>query len=200
MPLHTAYTKIHKKVLRATEELFRSRPWSGTDEDICARWQAWADKACDAYGIPHVDVELTTAHEEWLGWYLPDTRAIMMRKWSLITFWHEFRHHMQYSMNLQYPSREWFEADAQAWACSLYHTVRPGAFRRAVASGKVWGVETEDLGPENAVQGPVAPDCELPSEQREAFEQLAESLLESLDPEEDLAALLDELNNSDGAV
>jgi hypothetical protein len=200
MALHETYTNIHKKVLRVTDALFRARPWSGTDDEILNRWQAWCDKACDAYGIPHVEVLMTRSDVPYHGAYLPESRCIVLRKWSLITLFHEFRHHMQCTQDLHYAFEEAFEIDAQAWACSLFHSVRPGRFRRAVESGRVKGVGPGDLAPQNAAQGPLAADCELPAEQREAFEQLAEELLESLEPDEDLAVLLDELNGEDGAV
>src|SRR4051812_31820 len=111
------YTNIHKGVLRATEKLFDDGAWSGTDEEIHARFQLWIDAACEAYDLPHIDLIFTVVDVPYHGAYLAHAECIMLAgTWSVVTLFHEFRHHYQ-----QYRRPTWStqrrEIDAQGFAC-----------------------------------------------------------------------------------
>lgn len=188
---HTRYKNIHKKVLRAATDMFEQGAWSGTDEDIHARFQTWANTAADAYGIPHPEVMLTTAETDTTGAYLPSCGTIVLRSWSVTILFHEFRHHMQEHGVAPRMSPQAEEYDAHAWACSLYYCARPGAFCRAVAAGKIPGVHPSDLGAPRAPDRPTAP---LTAEEERVAEAIVDGLLEQLDADDPLAVLLDELN------
>lgn len=67
--------------------------------------------------------------------------TIVVRKASIITFLHEYRHHMQVSGVRYGRPAEW---DAQAWATSLFRLACPGRFRQAVTAGAVMGLVMRD--------------------------------------------------------
>lgn len=68
--------------------------------------------------------------------YIGAFNIISIDKPSIISFLHEYRHHLQNHMkgldikiNLEY--------DAQAWACSIFYKACPDLFTKAVKEGRV---------------------------------------------------------------
>jgi len=61
---------------------------------------------------------------------------IELPKPSLVSFLHEFRHHMQIAGRRQrYPNRE---VDARAWSISAFHLALPEEFDNAWRKGLIW--------------------------------------------------------------
>lgn len=163
MKYHLKFRNIRSSVVRATEELFESGPWSGTDEDRFQKFARWLVKASRGYGVPTPTLEVRDAR--WLrtrlGVYRPgsETRGgydllhengpiIYLSKYSVLTLFHEFRHHLQEHGFLPEGNRgtlEECENDARGWSCSLFYKVKPRYFRKLVREGKIMYMSPNDL-------------------------------------------------------
>lgn len=191
MPYHTRFTNFHEATLDATDRLFKSRPWRGTSAERSEKFVKWLRRASAAYDIPvprlHVQPLVNDRGVMLMGAY--DHDVVVLSDYSVLTMFHEFRHHMQAHYVAATESDK--EDDAVAWSCSLFHTVRPELFREAVMAGRVAFVEPADLlsaCPADADAPPLSPA------ESAAFEGLSEAFLESLDPDGSLARLLGDIN------
>lgn len=75
--------------------------------------------------------------------YNPGQQKIFLQNFSIVSFLHEFRHHLQHAGNVKIVKDK--EHDAQAWACSVYFKAKPQMFKKAVAAGRIMGVSAADL-------------------------------------------------------
>lgn len=196
MRLHLAYKNVHKGAIRAADKLFESDPWSGTPGEGLARMQEFLNDVSDAYGVPRPSLILRPAAQ--LGWrggmYDREDTTITVTSISVLMVFHQFRHHLQFLGRVDLGERTHPEFDAQGWACSLYYKSDPGAFRRLVYEGAVWGMEAEDL-------EAIVPDGEfrtLTSEEQDVFEELCEGIVASLEDDEDLARAMEEIAREEG--
>lgn len=64
------------------------------------------------------------------------TGRIELPKISLISFLHEYRHHMQIAGNKQHYRDK--EDDARGWSISLFAQALPDMFDRAWQNGRIW--------------------------------------------------------------
>lgn len=77
--------------------------------------------------------------------YRPMIKTISIKNTSLVSFLHEYRHHLQYEKKTFHDASLDIEHDAQAWACSVYYNAKPGLFKKAVQQGRIMGVTAADL-------------------------------------------------------
>lgn len=68
------------------------------------------------------------------GQYDPKEMEMFLKNYSVVTYLHEFRHHVQ---NLGSCSIS--EADAQGWACFVYYKACPVLFVKAVENNRIMG-------------------------------------------------------------
>lgn len=150
MRLHLRYKNIHRTVVRATSELFDSRPWSGTAEEQASKFEKWLRRSSDAYGLPAPTLEVS---EDARGTSY-DLGQITLTKYSVIELFRAFRYHMMAMGVAQVEASDETsmrglaaatELDAVSWACSLYYKIRPVLFRKNVRSGKIRYVTPRDL-------------------------------------------------------
>jgi len=138
--LHLRFRNIHKGAKAAGERLFVAKPWVGSDEEKQSKFERFLNEASAAYGVP--TPTLAVAPEvEVNGLVAPNT--IVITKYSVVSLFNSFRQHLQYTgaVDVEFPNKR----DAQAWACSLFYTLRPIPFRKAVRAGGVMGVYPNDL-------------------------------------------------------
>lgn len=141
--LHLRFRNIKPSVKRATETLFDSKPWSGTDEEKQSKYERWLRDASSAYGIPAPTLEIREDVSVRRGSGGYSWGRITLGAWSLTTMFHQFRHHLQAmgACGAEYGDCD----DAQAWACSLFYAVKPRMFRKRVREGRIIGVDADDL-------------------------------------------------------
>ena len=77
--------------------------------------------------------------------YQPMIKTITIKDTSIVSFLHEFRHHIQWIHKTEAYQNNEVERDAQAWACSVFYKASPGLFKTAVQQGRIMGVTAEDL-------------------------------------------------------
>jgi excisionase family DNA binding protein len=138
--LHMKFRNIHTGARNAGETLFASKPWEGSDEDKQSKFERFLAEASAAYGVP-TPTFAVIPDTEVQGLVAPNT--IVVAKYSVISVFSAFRQHLQYSgaVDVQFRNPQ----DAQAWACSLFYTLRPIQFRKMVRAGRIWGVRPNDL-------------------------------------------------------
>lgn len=137
---------IDPRLLELTARFFQARPWLGDDLIKHRKFETWLHGACTLYRLPPVTLSVMPIQQKGptYGEYDADGPGILLRRFSVISLFHQFRHHMQANS-----TDEWNHdndgADAQAWACSLFYIIRPKKFRRWVRRGRVAGVYPPDL-------------------------------------------------------
>lgn len=143
-------------LLELTERFFLERNGRRkTSRAVEQLFDTWLHGACLVYGLPFPGLKMDPKapapdkiHPR-AGYYDPaGPGTIVLRRWSAISLFHQFRHHHQrYSDEKRGGGWEHAShgADAQAWACSLFYKVDPQRFRKWVRRGRVAGVHPEDL-------------------------------------------------------
>lgn len=159
--LHRVYKAeaFPEPILDLTLRFIKEKPWSKA-VDNRHLFEVWLHGACLVYEVPcpvlvktphHGDRSRPTYGEYKKAEGTPENMfgVIVLRKWSVISLLHQFRHHMQANSDLlpkeTYNSSAEQGEDAQAWACSLFYNVAPRRFRRMARAGRVVGVTPEDL-------------------------------------------------------
>lgn len=138
--LHRKFRNIHRGARKAGETLFVSKPWVGTDEEKQTKYERFLRDASAVYGLPTPTLAVIPEGDVY-GYVAPNT--IVIDKYSVTSLFNAFRCHMQYMGATDvgfYNGR-----DAQAWACSLFYTLRPIQFRKMVREGRIRGVLADDL-------------------------------------------------------
>lgn len=138
--LHLKFRNIHTGARNAGEALFKSKPWQGTDEEKQSKFERFLSDVSAVYGVPQPTLAVIPEGDVY-GYVAPNT--IVLNKFSVISLFHAFRAHLQYmdAVNVAMYNA----GDAQAWACSLFYTLRPIQFRKMVRDGRVHGVRADDL-------------------------------------------------------
>lgn len=116
--------------------------WTGSKRKrLQAAKKATAD-LCECLGISDVPDVIFRDYEEGEmlymctggGSYMVDYNTIeLYKKFSLVTFLHEFRHVMQHKLDIDMYKTN--EDDARAWSLSLYYLADPVRFNRAARMG-----------------------------------------------------------------
>lgn len=137
-------------LVELTERFFASHPWSGSDRDRGRKFDTWLHGAAMVYGLPYPSLVVTPPQHrpkgQSVGRYDPDTATIHLQRFSVISLFHQFRHHMQACTTENWThDNEATAQDAQEWACSLFYRLQPRRFRRFVRRGRVAGVKPADL-------------------------------------------------------
>lgn len=119
-------------------------------------FDSWVHGACIVYGLPFpafvVDPKAPTPHGFYttVGFYTPPaegnpTGSITLRRYSAISLFHQFRHHMQAHGHPEPWDHDKHGRDAQQWACSLFYQCDKRTFRKWVRRGRIAGVTPDDL-------------------------------------------------------
>lgn len=153
--LHLRYRRdsFNDHVMMLTERFFAVEPWRGSDEEKGRKFDTWLHGAAMAYGVPYPVLEVAPPKARprgrSVGSYDPATGTINLQRFSVISMFHQFRHHLQACTMEE--GKAWthddekMAQDAQEWACSLFYIVAPRRFRRYVRRGRIAGVNPPDL-------------------------------------------------------
>jgi hypothetical protein len=147
---HLAFKNIHRSVQKAADDLFKSKPWRDEGEQQHAKFSAFLRKASAAYDITTPILEFVEAdvpaNQPAPFQYEANEGVIRLTRYSVLSLFACFHYHMQAEGLVDGASR--YDPDDDAafrWACSLFYSVRPRLFRKAVRAGRVLGVSPEDL-------------------------------------------------------
>lgn len=146
---HLRYKHLDRRVIAAARELLGARTSALPAGQAQAAFERWLAAAAATYRVPVPELRIVPparcgGHGRYLA---PGT--ILMPRYSLITLWHEFRHHLQEHGRplIENTGRPWADAetDARAWSLSLYHAADPALLARLVNQGKVLHLRPADL-------------------------------------------------------
>lgn len=177
MQHHLKYTNIHSRTKKITENFFAAKPWSGSRDDRHAKFEEWLERTCAVYDI--VSPSLVVSSDpfvRFMSQLYTEGDVIAMANYSVIGLFHAFYHRLQVKKGRAINCRA-----AHAWACSLYYSVRPKAFIKAVVNGKINDVFPADVG--------ITPDHGAPAltdDEAAALAELQEELLSSLENDDPL--------------
>lgn len=138
MTYSTAFKNIDKRTIEATKKLVKSGLWKkdlSTDHKvkIC---NEWLQTVSEIYKIEIPEFRFDPSEILYMqtggGVYEPWAKRItLFKKFSLVTLLHEFRHHMQYQMDLSLFRKD-HEEDARGWSVSLFKAATPKSYKNAV--------------------------------------------------------------------
>lgn len=147
MKYHLRFKNFHAGAITATDELFSSKPWRGTDEERFTKFERWLHRVSEAYNVPTPNLLLDMA-DITISTRAPDEDGdtIVLPKFSVTTLFFAFRRHLQVcGIGPSASEHDRCMEDGLGWACSLFYQVRPTLFRKAVRAGGIRGVHPEDL-------------------------------------------------------
>ncbi len=120
--------RFNPAAFRAVRRLARSKPWQGDAEMRRAKLYACGRELAAAYGIhvPHV-----TCNPGLPDCYVPaECRINLSPRLSVVTFLHEFAHHLQHCRRGRTTERF-----ACRWSINLFKRCFPRSFARCVPEG-----------------------------------------------------------------
>jgi hypothetical protein len=98
-------------------------------------------EVCRIYNIPEPVIRIGAEDAPAPNCYLPEGNGILhLCNYSIVSFLHEFRHHMQkFVPRTKYDNLS-IEEDARAWSLRVYHSACPRMFESAVKRGLIYYV------------------------------------------------------------
>lgn len=146
-PYFLQFSNFKIDTLLATRALFAHKLFRQSDTSKLARFETWLIDVSRIYGVSTPTLLIgNTEQAHGSGVYHPGSQAIVLPKLSVVTLFHEFRHHLQSKGVVQVPrSIGAIEDDARAWSMSLYYQVKPKLFTKAVEENKIFFVTAEQL-------------------------------------------------------
>lgn len=154
--LHLKFTEdaFDGRILELTQRFFQQRShigWKADDYLKGRLFDTWLHGACIVYGLPFPALDMNPKarppHGMMIdvGWYDAEgVGTIHLKKFSAISLFHQFRHHMQAHTGSNW-SHDQHGQDAQEWACSLFYRTDKKLFRKWVRRGRIAGVHESDL-------------------------------------------------------
>lgn len=149
MKYHRRFKHFNKKTLRATEKLLKN--WAtNSEEENLRKMRNWLKDVSEIYQINFPMLQVVA--NAGAGCYSPQANKIFIKKLSVVTLLHEFRHALQaqgrapqYVQGTPPEERGGFEDDARAWSLSLYFKVAPRTFKRLATENQIFFVTAEDV-------------------------------------------------------
>lgn len=127
---HKQFARIDRRTLDATRTLMRSWSTKSSDQKI-ADMATWLNTVSGVYRVNTPSLKITGSPSD----YYVDSK-IFLTEPSLITLFHEFRHHLQRRGVVTIAEAN-IEHDARGWSLSLYRLVAPRTFRRLATENRI---------------------------------------------------------------
>lgn len=126
---HERFGNLHNGAVRAVDDAAPAL-WNTDRDGALEMLQALAAELADVYDVPTPDVEWDTREVYYGG-----PERIGLPRPSLVSFLHEFRHHLQQHGR---QANSDIEEDARGWSISLFAEAEPDYFDRAWRDGRIW--------------------------------------------------------------
>lgn len=148
--------KYHQQVLfldgdatvNATEKLFASHPWSGTDEEKQVKLNTWLSEMSGIENVKPPVFQLGGEEHLTAPGYIPETNLIYLPKVSIINLFWMWRLHKSYCKLGPKASPGAIKnelEDVTGWSASLFFKLRPKLFVKAVREGKIGFMKPNDV-------------------------------------------------------
>ncbi len=114
--------------------------YKANEEQKIKKMQEAAIELSEFYNAPGIEKIQVNKDLSVYGRYDRMLRNIELRNCSIVTFLHEFRHHLQNHAAIKV-SKKGVEYDAQGWACSVFSQACPNLYKKAVKENKIMILE-----------------------------------------------------------
>jgi len=144
--LCNVFGDVKVEVIQAVKDMVREGYYRKAEDERYSELSMLGAKMAGLYGIS-VPIGPMRHTGRGYGRYNPETTEIFTNKPSIVTFLHEFRHHMQAvitDLTIIGDGEPGSDLDAQAWACSVFKKACPRMFAKAVAKGTICGMIYRD--------------------------------------------------------
>lgn len=128
-PYYSYFKNIKRSVVTMLPQ-FTTGLWSISNTDAFNRFNSLSTSLSVQYGIPVPSVQKGSREV----YYVVQER-IELPRISIISFLHEYRHHMQKYEKQHYLDKE---DDARGWSISLFAQALPDIFDKAWKNGRIW--------------------------------------------------------------
>jgi hypothetical protein len=155
MNLVTTHPRVERETVGLIKAVVKSGYFRLEPEQKMQILSEISQQLATTYRVPTPNLRLTpslgtildNSEGAPLGAFTGDSNTIYLGTPSIVTFLHEFRHHIQYNQEgfelaEGIPDRE---VDAQGWAVCVYRQACPRMFRTAVENNRIMGVTLNDL-------------------------------------------------------
>jgi hypothetical protein len=129
MDYHTRFTNLHDTAVQHVDDAAPMLWTQDSFSDACIIMKTLADNLASVYEMPAPSVEYNDREV-----YNHISETIGIPRPSLVSFLHEFRHHMQKYGRQANPD---IEHDARGWSISMFATAEPEYFDRAWKAGRI---------------------------------------------------------------
>lgn len=127
---HTRFNNLHDTAVRCVDE---AAPALWNVDQWQAELQELASQLADVYDVPKPEVK----HDDREVYYR-NSETIGLPNASLVSFLHEFRHHMQKHGR---QANDDIEEDARGWSISMFAEAEPDYFQQAWEDGRIMFME-----------------------------------------------------------
>lgn len=134
------YKHIKRETIEAVKDHWKLGFWKG---DIVHRqkvFESLLKRLCEIYNIKSAPQIEIVKEDKNLGVFKPNLNLIVMNKYSLITFLHEFKHVKDVN-----EGKRVNEENARGWSLSIMYKVNPKYLIKIVQKGLVRFLTVEDL-------------------------------------------------------
>ena len=131
---------VKVEVIQAVKDMVHEGYYRKSEDERYSELSMLGAKMAGLYGISVPIGQPMRRTGRGYGRYNPETTEIFTNKPSIVTYLHEFRHHMQTTMpnlNIIGDGEPGSDLDAQSWACSVFKKACPRMFAKAVANGRI---------------------------------------------------------------
>lgn len=137
---HLMYKNIKKETIATIQEHWKLSFWRGDEQHKKEVFDSLLSSLCNIYGIKKIPNLIIDDKVHGMGCYIPFQNKIIMNKYSLITFLHEFKHIKDF-----FEGKRGSEDNARGWSLSVMYQVNPFYLRKIVAKGKVSFLALSDI-------------------------------------------------------
>jgi hypothetical protein len=134
---HLSFKQIEEETLIAVREIIKKGLFKKNEKSETERFEILKElneRLSKIYDVKTCELIL---HPGFMvvGGYSSTQKIIVVNKPNLVTFLHEFRHHLICEQNIHFNSNQDCEEDCRGWSHSVYYQSTPNLFRNAVDKG-----------------------------------------------------------------
>lgn len=184
--LCNVFVDLKVDTVQAVKDMVRNGFYRlNNQEEQLSKLTELGDRLAEIYEIPAPSGTEMFRHPYACGRYDTETNKIYVNKASVVTYLHEFRHHMhnvKEGLAIIGSGEPGDELDAQAWACSVFKKACPRMFAKAVVNNRIAGMKYQNgklMNNDNSSEG-IYPPEDIQEELEQIVEQRSAGLREML--------------------
>lgn len=137
---HLKYKNIKKETIKAVKDHWKQGYWTGDDFHKKEVFENLLKRLCEIYEIKKIPQIIIKKDFNNDSMYIPQLNLIIMDKYSIITFLHEFKHIKDIN-----EGKRISEENARGWCLSIIYQVNPLYLKEIVRKGLVKYLTLADM-------------------------------------------------------